>query len=149
MTSQQSSGQMMSTPQGLAFVSDAESTLRTLRFQQQFPRVRLIEPTTSGFILLAAEVDERLPVFGASSGKRQLIDDCKRLCNALQQLDNSTVLRPVRSSDAGYTLINHCRWDRLRDVLPSLLFKRSFRTYVLAHFEANDTAPMPILYRLA
>ena len=41
------------------------------------------------------------------------------------------------------------RWPRLRDVLPSLLFKRSFRRYVLEHFEANDTAPIPILYKLA
>jgi hypothetical protein len=64
-------------------------------------------------------------------------------------LDNSTVLLPSRADEAGYTLINHCRWPRLRDVLPSLLFKRSFRRYVLEHFEANDTAPIPILYRLA
>jgi hypothetical protein len=39
--------------------------------------------------------------------------------------------------------------DRLADVLPSLVLKRSFRDFVLAHFDANDTAPMPILYRLA
>jgi hypothetical protein len=64
-------------------------------------------------------------------------------------LNNSTVLLPERPGKSGYTIINHCRWDRLRDVLPSLLFKRSFRRYVLAHFEANDTAPMPILYTLA
>jgi hypothetical protein len=64
-------------------------------------------------------------------------------------LDNSTVLAPIKPDLSQYTLINHCRWDRLRDVLPSLLFKRSFRDFVLAHFDANDTAPMPILYRLA
>jgi hypothetical protein len=64
-------------------------------------------------------------------------------------LNNSTVLLPERPGKSGYTIINHCRSDRLRDVLPSLLFKRSFRRYVLAHFEANDTAPMPILYTLA
>lgn len=64
-------------------------------------------------------------------------------------LDNSTVLAPTQLDLSQYTLINHCRWDRLRDVLPSLVLKRSFRDFVLAHFDANDTAPMPILYRLA
>jgi hypothetical protein len=64
-------------------------------------------------------------------------------------LDNSTVLLPTNGRTSEYTLINHCRWDRLRDVVPSLIFKRSFRTYVLAHFDLNDTAPMPVLYRLA
>ena len=64
-------------------------------------------------------------------------------------LDNSTVLQPTQPDLSPYTLINHCRWNRLRDVLPSLVFKRSFRDFVLAHFDANDTAPMPILYKLA
>jgi hypothetical protein len=64
-------------------------------------------------------------------------------------LDNSTVLAPVEPDLSQYTLINHCRWDGLAKVLPSLVFKRSFRDFVLAHFDANDTAPMPILYRLA
>lgn len=62
-------------------------------------------------------------------------------------LDNSILLLP--DGDTDYTVLNHCRWERLRDILPALLFKRSFRRYVLAHFEANDTAAMPILYRLA
>lgn len=64
-------------------------------------------------------------------------------------LDNSLLLRPVAQRGAHYTIVNHCRWDRLTDILPSLLFKPSFRSYVLRHFEANDTAAMPILYRLA
>ena len=64
-------------------------------------------------------------------------------------LDNSTVLMPARADLSEYTLINHCRWDRLGDVLPALVFKRSFRDFVLAHFDANDAGPMPILYRLA
>jgi hypothetical protein len=64
-------------------------------------------------------------------------------------LDNSTVLAPTDPDLSQYTLINHCRWDRLSDILPSLVFKRSFRDFVLAHFDANDTAPMPILYKLA
>jgi hypothetical protein len=33
-------------------------------------------------------------------------------------LDNSTVLLPAQPDRSGYTLINHCRWDRLRNVLP-------------------------------
>jgi hypothetical protein len=64
-------------------------------------------------------------------------------------LDNSTVLVPDATSEPRYRLVNHARWDRLRDVLPSLVFKRSFRSYVLAHFYANGVAAMPVLYRLA
>lgn len=64
-------------------------------------------------------------------------------------LDNSTVLLPRDGERSEYNIVNHCRWDRLRDVLPSLIFKRSFRSYVLDNFEANDVAAMPILYRMA
>lgn len=64
-------------------------------------------------------------------------------------LDNSLLLRPDNPAQTGYSIINHCRWDRLRDILPDLLLKASFREYVLRYFEANRTAPMPILYRLA
>lgn len=64
-------------------------------------------------------------------------------------LDNSTVLLPTEGQDSRYNIINHCRWDKLTDVLPSLIFKRTFRSYVLANFEANDVAAMPILYRMA
>lgn len=64
-------------------------------------------------------------------------------------LDNSTVLLPDATSEPRYRLVNHARWDRLRDVLPSLLFKRSFHSYVLEHFRVNGVAAMPVLYRLA
>jgi hypothetical protein len=64
-------------------------------------------------------------------------------------LDNSTVLLPVDAGRSRYSIINHCRWDRLSDILPSLIFKRSFHTYVLDNFEANQVAALPILYRLA
>jgi hypothetical protein len=64
-------------------------------------------------------------------------------------LDNSTVLLPRDGECSGYNIMNHCRWDRLRDVMPSLLFKRFFRDYVLATFESNNVAAMPILYRMA
>ena len=59
------------------------------------------------------------------------------------------LLVPDAGQQQGYTIINHCRWDRLGDILPSLLFKKSFRSFVLANFAANSTAPIPILYRLA
>jgi hypothetical protein len=64
-------------------------------------------------------------------------------------LDNSAVLLPDETSEPRYRLVNHARWNSLRDVLPSLIFKRSFRTYVLRHFSANGVAAMPVLYRLA
>jgi hypothetical protein len=64
-------------------------------------------------------------------------------------LDNSTVLLPDDASKSQYSIINHCRWDRLRDVLPSLMFKKTFHSYVLDNFAANNVAAMPILYRLA
>ena len=67
-------------------------------------------------------------------------------------LDNSTLIVPEADTDpktCPHSVINHCRWDSLKDVLPSLLFKRSFKTFVLDNFEANNTAATPILYRLA
>jgi hypothetical protein len=63
-------------------------------------------------------------------------------------LDNSTLLLPVED-DVAYSVINHCRWNRLRDVVPHLIFEASFRSYVLKHFAANHTTSVPVLYRLA
>lgn len=64
-------------------------------------------------------------------------------------LDNSTVLLPDSTSEPRYRLVNHAFWDRLSDVLPSLILKRTFRTYVLEHFASNGVAAMPMLYRPA
>ena len=67
-------------------------------------------------------------------------------------LDNSTLILPEPNTDVKkcpHTVINHCRWDGLKNVLPSLIFKRTFKTFVLANFDANKTAPKPILYSLA
>lgn len=64
-------------------------------------------------------------------------------------LNNSTVLLPKEGTNSKYVIINHCRWDKMRDVLPSLLFKRTFQTFVLDNFYANKVAAMPILYKLA
>lgn len=63
-------------------------------------------------------------------------------------LNNSTVLEPVGPAELAYTLVNHCRWDRLRDVLPSLALRRSFRGFVLRTFTAHDVVPEPLLYRM-
>ena len=62
-------------------------------------------------------------------------------------LDNSTVLLP-HSPDAPLAIVNHCRWDRYRDVVPALAFDPSFRRFVLRTFEANAVVPRPVLYRL-
>jgi len=238
----------------------------------RFPRVSLVEPASSGYLHLAAEVDKRPPFLPSSRKKRELIAKCKRWCRQLEAdpsvvsavvfdalvippgrgefiekrpgevhvarfdlailvettspeaadalrassvyaemersvreaaafthriaatnakrigpvdherqgvflfnyffaddtaqnlavweytagwfqketgLDNSTVLLPRDGESSGYNIVNHCRWDRLRDVVPSLIFKGSFRAYVLANFAANRTAAMPILYRMA
>jgi len=63
-------------------------------------------------------------------------------------LDNSTVLLPDESSEPRFRIVNHARWDGLSDVLPALIFNRTFRSYVLAHFRANGVAAQPGLYRL-
>lgn len=64
-------------------------------------------------------------------------------------LKNSTVLLPIEESVCDYTIVNHCRWDKMSQVLPSLIFKKSFHSYVLANFYANNVVPMPVLYKLA
>jgi hypothetical protein len=64
-------------------------------------------------------------------------------------LDNSTVLLPIDKDKSKYTIINHCRWDKMSDVLPSLIFKCSFHSFVLDNFYANNVGAMPVLYKLA
>lgn len=238
---------------------------------ETYGRVDLIEPSASGFIQIAADVESRLPILPASRRKRALLADCRRLCRAIAErdgvssavifrsalvppgrgaflarhpevhvagfdvavlieasslararelrhdsafaaletrireaasythivtasnvkrigpvdhsrdglflfnyffaaetprnlavweytagwfqqetgLDNSTVLLPDAGEASQYNIINHCRWDGFGDILPSLLLKRSFRDYVLANFEANEVAAIPVLYRMA
>jgi hypothetical protein len=64
-------------------------------------------------------------------------------------LDNSTVLLPENSGKSDYKIINHCRWDSFSNILPSLIFKKTFKTYVLDNFYENNVAAIPILYKLA
>lgn len=63
-------------------------------------------------------------------------------------LDNATVLQPVDPHAVPHTVVNHCRWDRLRDVLPSLALKPIFRSFVLSTFDRHDVVPNPLLFRL-
>lgn len=64
-------------------------------------------------------------------------------------LTNSTPLQPIAGESTEYALINHCRWDRLMDFLPSLIFRPTLKSFVVANFSANRMVSMPILYRLA
>ncbi|MEQ9090130.1 MAG: hypothetical protein RIE52_03525 [Balneola sp.] len=64
-------------------------------------------------------------------------------------LDNSTVLLPENPGESDYKIINHCRWDSYSNILPSLIFKKTFKTYVLDNFYGNNVAAIPILYKLA
>jgi hypothetical protein len=59
----------------------------------RFPKVKLVKPTQSGYILIAAEVDHRLAFLPNSRKKRQLIADCKELCRQVAQ--DPTVLEAV------------------------------------------------------
>lgn len=63
-------------------------------------------------------------------------------------LNNSTLLVPSDPENTTYSIINHCRWDKYIDILPSLIFKRTFKKYVLDNFYANNVGAQPILYKL-
>ncbi|WP_051133136.1 hypothetical protein [Nocardia paucivorans] len=63
-------------------------------------------------------------------------------------LPDSVPMRPLPGEPDDHTLINHASWPTVRAFLPSLLFRPSFRTFVLANFAANDIAAQPIIYRL-
>jgi hypothetical protein len=63
-------------------------------------------------------------------------------------LDNSTLLAPVKE-DGDFVFVNHARWDeRLPRVMVDQLFKRSFRSYVLANLKANRVTARPVLYKV-
>lgn len=65
------------------------------------------------------------------------------------RLDNSTLFLSDNEDESPYTVINHCRWDSMSEIIPSLLFKKSFKSFVLDNFYANNVAAIPILYKLA
>ncbi|WP_280435963.1 hypothetical protein [Nocardia carnea] len=62
-------------------------------------------------------------------------------------LPNSVPMRPLPGEPADYMLINHASWPALRTFLPGLLFRPTFRSFVLANFAANGIAAQPIIYR--
>lgn len=62
-------------------------------------------------------------------------------------LPNSTLLCPLDGERMDYSIVNHASWPRLRTFLPGLLFRPSFRSFVLANFKANGVAAQPIIYR--
>lgn len=106
-------------------------------------RIGPVDHATNGVFLFnyfyADSLDINLQVWNCTAGWFQ----------DQTSLDNSTVLLPDDSAQVPYTNINHCRWDRLLDILLALLFNRSFRPFVLDNFEQNNTAAIPILYKLA
>ena len=80
---------------------------------------------------------ELLPVFEYTAGWFQ----------AKTGLANSTLLQPLAGEATDNGIINHASWPNFRTFLPSLLFRPSFRSFVLANFAANNIAAQPILYR--
>ena len=64
------------------------------------------------------------------------------------ELDNSTLLFPLNEDKTTYSIVNHCRWDKYIDILPDLIFKKTFKKYVLDNFYANNVGAQPILYKV-
>jgi hypothetical protein len=62
-------------------------------------------------------------------------------------LPDSTLMRPLDGEPIDHSVINHASWPTLRTFLPSLLFRPTFRSFVLANFKANGVAAQPIIYR--
>ncbi|MEH6705285.1 MAG: hypothetical protein V7691_10850 [Galbibacter orientalis] len=63
-------------------------------------------------------------------------------------LNNSTLLLPVGERNFQYSIINHCRWDSYIHILPALIFKKTFKKYVLDNFYINNVGAQPILYTI-
>lgn len=106
-------------------------------------RIAEVDKSKQGVFLFnyfyADDVKELLPVWEYTAGWFEV----------KTELNNSTLLLPEEGEQSQYGLINHCRWDRLSDIIPDLMFRPTFRKYVLDNFETNGIAAMPILYKLA
>ena len=63
------------------------------------------------------------------------------------RLPDSLLMAPRPGEPTDYRVINHASWPTLRVFLPGLLFRRTFRSFVLANFKANGVAAQPIIYR--
>ncbi|MGW0248518.1 hypothetical protein ACWDYH_17985 [Nocardia goodfellowii] len=64
------------------------------------------------------------------------------------QLPDSVPMQPLPGEPDDFSLVNHAGWPTLRTFLPALLFRPSFRNFVLANFAANDIAAQPVIYRV-
>ncbi|GAA2208991.1 hypothetical protein GCM10009850_044490 [Nonomuraea monospora] len=62
-------------------------------------------------------------------------------------LPDSALMRPLEGEPGDYGIINHASWPNLRAFLPGLIFRPTFRSFVLANFKANGIAAQPIIYR--
>ena len=133
------------TREWLALVADAKENSHNIMCisASNTRRIGPVDHSTNGVFLFnyffADSLDINLQVWNYTAGWFQ----------DQTGLDNSTVLLPDGTIQVPYTIINHCRWDRLRNILPALLFNRTFKPFVLNNFEQNNTAANPILYRLA
>lgn len=133
------------TPEWAALVADTQMSSRNVMSiaASNTRRIGPVDHAANGVFLFnyfyADSLDINLKVWNYTAGWFQ----------DQTGLDNSTVLLPDDATQVPYTIINHCRWDRLRDIIPSLLFNRSFKPFVLDNFEQNNTAAIPILYKLA
>jgi hypothetical protein len=78
-----------------------------------------------------------IPVFAYTAGWFQ----------AKTGLPNSTLLQPLEKEPTDNGIINHASWPGFPAFLPSLIFRPTFRRFVLANFAANHIAAQPILYR--
>ena len=105
-------------------------------------RIGAVDHTTQGVFLFnyfyAEDVEQNLEVWNYTAGWFE----------KETELDNSTLLLPLKKENSDYSVINHCRCDNLIDILPSLIFKRTFKKYVLDNFHKNKVGAMPILYKL-
>ncbi|MEP3116214.1 hypothetical protein [Nisaea sp.] len=133
------------TPEWAALVADIKENSHNVMSiaASNARRIGPVDHATNGIFLFnyfyADSLDVNLQVWNYTAGWFQ----------DQTGLDNSTVLLPDDATQVPYTIINHCRWDGLRNILPALLFNRSFKPFVLDNFEQNNTAAIPILYKLA
>ena len=81
------------------------SNLYIVNQHLQFPPLSPIEPSTSSYIHVAAEVDNRPPLLPGSRRKKQVIARCKALCQHLPSmpdvLEASVFRAPVVPSGRG------------------------------------------------
>ena len=105
-------------------------------------RINEVDKKRKGIFLFnyfyAADVNQLLPVWEYTAG----------WFTAETGLDNSTLLMPVDNNDSDFGVINHCRWNKLSDFMPKIMFKKSMRKYVVENFDANQIASMPMMYKV-